>query len=187
MSIISEALKRANADRHRSAAGRPSPKSAGSTSIRPWFSSVLILVLLVLPFALPRLLQRPADAPAAGIESEGLSASASGAGLAQTSIESQGLPPSAAMLQPATSVSLPISAGIGVPAASPARQGAVTSIGGRHLQGIVWTANKGYYAIMDSEVIRVGSLVGNLRVTQITPAGVELKNETETVFIEKAF
>lgn len=185
MSIISDALKKANSERHHAAAS--SRKATGFSGIRPWASSLIILALLILPFALPRLLNRAGSATAGTLPMANVPAAPQSgplAGLAQTSIESGNLPGAGALF-PVSARALPQTTDA---SAIPGRpKNAVTSINGRHLQGIVWTANKGYYAILDSEVIRVGNLVDNMRVTQITPAGVELTDGTDTVFIEKAF
>lgn len=181
MSIISEALKKANAERHHA------PSTSASTrgsSVKPWFSSLLILAILVLPFVLPRFLNRGESSHAESVASITTTAPAplvmadkitdtSAAGLAQTSIESRGIPAPSSFMPAAISAYTQT-------AATPQKIG-------RHIQGIVWTANKGYYAILDGEVIRVGSLVGGMRVTHISPAGVELSNGSETLFIEKSF
>lgn len=178
MSIISEALKKANAERHQPAvtqsAGGPSGAS-GRSATRSVFSTLLVLSVLILPFAIPRLLNRtsPASDGPASVSATHASPAAlpmadapaidASSGLAQIAIETQAIPQ------------------------QPPAQAVFRSPKTHRLQGIVWTENKGYYAILDNEVIREGSLVGEMRVTHITPAGIVLANGSETQFIEKTY
>ena len=181
MSIISEALNKANAERR----GSQTPRRSGSASpVRTWLSSLIVLAIMVLPFALPRILNRAAaHDPAAEAVSAAVAPSAAEAlpdslpmadtpaagagssGLAQISVETQPIP-------------APMFAAADPPAFQP-----IT----RRLQGVAWTQNKGYYAILDDHVVREGSLVGQMRVTRITPSGVTLTNGTENFVIEKSF
>jgi hypothetical protein len=180
MSIISEALKKADSDRHLKQANPQGP-AARSASRNSWLTSVAILGILVLPFAMPRLLGRtaPAGAPDASADAPLRTAfsadtpslpladapdARSASGLAQVAVETAGIPMAMAPVTPV----------------------AITRDFGQ-LQGIVWTEDKGYYAILNNEVVRVGSRVGSMRVTRITPMGLELSDGTRKEFIEKAF
>ncbi len=163
MSIISEALKKANAERGRQSSA-PTGAARPDTAPRRWISSLAILAILVLPFALPRLLTGRSTADTAALPmADAPQASASSSGLAQMAVESQPMPASAAA------------------AAAP------SILSGRKLQGIVWSEDKGYYAILDNEVIREGVKVGDYRVTRITPLGILLSDGDRSFFIEKSF
>lgn len=165
MSIISEALKKANAERGHRMGGGSVPARQDSAS-RRWISSVAILAILILPFALPRFLNNHrtsgSDAPMLPM-ADVPQASSSMSGLAQMAVESRPLP---------------------VPAPSAEK---MTLLSDRKLQGIVWTEDKGYYAILDNEVVREGARVGDYRVTRITPLGIALSDGTRNYFIEKSF
>ncbi|MBP9732787.1 MAG: hypothetical protein KBD07_00260 [Candidatus Omnitrophica bacterium] len=173
MSIISEALKKAGSE-HQSRPGLNGLAAANqrrkSGSV---VTSVIILALLILPFAMPRFLSKNQNgsAPASrtmtaenasSLPLADLPDSGSGTGLAQISVESAGFP-----------VALPITASAS--SKSPL------------LQGIVWTENKGYYAILNNDVVKEGSLVGSMRVTKIAANGITLSDGTNTEFIEKSF
>lgn len=187
MSIISEALKKANAEKI-SSAGAPGGRGRAP---RNWGSSVLVLALLVLPFALPRLLDRSGSQDPANRRDGGRPAAAdgsnplpladlpqtdSGVGLAQVAVESGRLPVAPAV----------IAAPISGPGAASTSVGRLV-LSDRKLQGIVWTEDKGYYAILDGNVVREGAKVDSLRVTKITPMGVLLSDGSQDYFIEKSF
>lgn len=171
MSIISEALKKAGSEHH----ARPSSDGLAAANqrrkSRSAMTSVIILALLILPFAMPRFLSKSTSGSAskpsalstqntAALPLADLPDSGSGTGLAQISVESAGFP-----------AAPPIAANPKMP----------------QLQGIVWTENKGYYAILNNEIVAEGSLVGSKRVTKIAANGITLSDGTNTQFIEKSF
>lgn len=166
MSIISDALNKANAERRPGArTGEPRRSGRGHS----WLASVAILALLIVPFAIPRMLNRPSEPGPALPSSVALpladTPDARVSGLAQVSVESTGF----------------------TPALSSARTILPPASGATVVRGIVWTEDKGYYAILNDEVVRVGSRVGGMRVTKIVAGGVELSDGVRSEFIEKSF
>lgn len=176
MSIISEALKKANAERGR--ASSPAGMSRLGAGSRSWLASVAILILLVAPFALPRFVgqKAPGGAPSAAQDTTAVSSGsllpiadapeARSSGLAQMAVESARMSGSAWSAN-AASVN--------------------SAAGTMKLQGIVRTDAEGYYAILNNDVVRVGSQVGMMRVSRITASGVELTDGTRSEFVEKSF
>jgi len=177
MSIISEALKKADTDRHLKQAN-PQGSAPRSATRHSWLTTIAILSILVLPFAMPRLINKTAST--AGPEAP------QGAAQVALSTDLPSLPlADAPDARPATGLAQVAVETAGIPMASVAPIALTSGFG--KLQGIVWTEDKGYYAILNNDVVRVGSRVGSMRVVKITPMGLELSDGTRTEFIEKVF
>jgi hypothetical protein len=159
MSIISDALKKANADRMPESSDKPLLKRSGSGS-GAWGIAFFAIALVIAPFFIPRYLPHArssslqvrsalplADAPGARIIP-------STGGLAQVSVESASLPGAA--------------------------QNAF------NLQGTVWTQGRGRYAILNKRVVREGGMVGDFRVTRIDDRSVTLTSGSQELTVSQS-
>lgn len=173
MSIISEALKKAGSDRPSDLRAAGSLAAANKRS-RPGsaLTSLAVLALLVLPFAMPRLLSRPQPAGPAAPASAALTVAAEALPMADL----PGPSPSTGLAQIAVE-NAPLASTTLLPKASMAPK----------VQGIVWGQQGDAYAVLNNEVVRVGSVVGSMRVTKIAADGVTLSDGTNSEFVEKSF